>query len=124
LVAPVAPEACEIIIERTKTVVLPMKLQAMSSQEADFLQGVDFVVEAEIYVHGRDLVLRGDGRQRLSQQTNQSWSILPARNQEASPRDGSKRNTHEHLWIVADAQTLRGFGPLIVENEFPHAVQF
>ncbi len=101
-----------------------MKLNSHAREKTDLFQRRALVGQAEIYVHRWDLVICGDLGQRLAQQTDERRAILARGDEKALPGHRGEGNTDEHLGIVLNSRAMRRLGPFVIEDEFPHAIEF
>ena len=122
LVAALAAEVAEIVVERPIAVVEPLELDTDPLQIADLGQAGGLVRQTEIHVHGRQVVPVADLAQRAAQDFDQPRPVAAGRGQKAHPRGRRERRGHDQLGIIRDAGALRGVGPAVVEHEFAHAV--
>src|SRR4029453_13662752 len=123
LVTPVTAEAGKVIVKRIEATILPMVLNSVARKKAYRLERCPLVSEAEVYMHGRDLVIRGDLRQCLAHEAHHLAAIFAIGGQKAVTGDRSKGNADEHLWIILNSRPMRRFGPFIIEDELAHAVE-
>ena len=122
LVAALAAEVAEIVVERPVAVIEPLELDADPLQVADLGQAGGLVRQTEIHVHGRQVVPVADLAQRAAQDFDQPRPVAAGRGQKAHARGRRERRRHDQLGIIRDTGALRGVGPAVVEHELAHAV--
>src|SRR4051812_39261188 len=98
-----------------------MELQPHAPDETLFRERLSLVLPAEIDVNRRYLVLSRNLRQRLAHGLHKHPAVA-FNCKEARARHRRKRHTNENLRIVLDSKTMGEVRPLVVENEFAHAV--
>src|SRR5262249_35531033 len=122
LVAPVAAERTEIIVERLVAAVLPVELEPDTRDYACPGERLSLVLAAEIHMRVRDLILPCDLGQRPPHRLNERPAVRPC-GQEARAGHGRERHADENLRVIRNAEAMGEFRPFVIEDEFAHAVE-
>ena len=122
LVAALAPEGAQVVVEGLVLAVLPVELEPDLGDEVEILQRIHLVPAAEVDVDRRELVASTDLHQRPAQDADDPAAVDSRRGQETRAHDRREGHAHEHLGIVLDARLHGVACPLVVEDELAHAV--
>src|SRR4029453_16524312 len=121
LVATLAAQALQVVVERPEAAVRPVVLVAGAVQPAARRQHVALVVGTEVHVRRREALPRTEGLQRLAERRRHR-GVPSGGGEEALPGHGRERHGDEQLRIVRDAGAMRGRRPAVVEDELAVAV--
>jgi hypothetical protein len=122
LVAALAAEPAEVLVEAAEALVVPLVLEADPLQVAGVLERRDLVRAAEVDVHPRERVLRAQLAESSRHRGEAGLAVRPGRRQQARAGHGRERHADQQLRVVGDPGALRGVRPAPVEDEFTLAV--
>ena len=121
LVATLAAQAREVLVERGEAGVRPVILVARALQPAAGTQHGRLVGQAEVHVDRRETVPAAPLFERRGERGDDLAPRGP-HGEEARPGDRREGYAHQELRVVGDPRPSRGCGPALIEDELPEAV--
>jgi len=125
LVAPLAPEARQVVLEVPVAFVAPVVLETHAGQVARPAQAPLLVGPAEVHVDARQVARPARVHQGPAEQHDPGPAGLPGEarsGEEAASGDRSEGHAHEQLRVVGEARAQGRVGPGPVEDELAFAV--
>src|SRR5438094_3572434 len=122
LVAALAAQARQIVVEGRESRVRPVVLPARAGEPAAPLERRHLVGEAEGDVRGRELVLAARALERRGERRDDLAAVHARRGEEARTRHRREGDRDQQLRVVGNARARRGGGPVLVEDELAQAV--
>jgi hypothetical protein len=122
LVAPLAAQRREPILEARAAGVRPVVLEAHAREEAGFGQRLMLVAAAEVHVHAGEPIATAQLGQGLGQLAHARRAVFAGCTQQACTAHGREGHRHQQLRVVVDAGPRGRIGPAEVEDELPLAV--
>ena len=92
LVAALAAQARQVVVEALEAIVAPVVLEPEARHPAGLDQGRALVVQAEVHVHTREIVLAADLAQCLGEEADTGGPVGAGQRQEPRARDRSERH--------------------------------
>ena len=100
LVAALAPEAAQVVLEAGVAVVVPVVLEAHAQLEVRVGEALGLLRAAEVHVDARKPPLDAELAQRVGQPTGPEGAVQPLGHQEARPGDRREGHAHQQLRVA------------------------